>query len=150
MTRLPTRIDSATLPDFVRYVANRTIGYDDMLNDFYAAAQQNTSNYPPYNLIRTGEDTYEITMAVAGFRKDDIQIEVTDRELTIASCRAMNELPEGAEVIHQGLAMRDFTRTFKLVEYIEVKGASLQDGILSVQLERIMPDAVKPKLIEIR
>ena len=166
--RLPSlRINAASLPDFVRYVSDRTIGFDDLFASFegaHAHAFKPVGNYPPYNLIRTGEDSYEIIMAVAGFSKDQVEIRVVDRELTIQSLREgdgenttayptyreITRLPEGAEILHQGLAMRDFVRTFKLAEYIEVKGATLQEGILTVQLERVIPDSAKPRIIEVK
>lgn len=162
MSNLPRRIDAATLPEFVKLIKHSYIGLDDLMT----GAIQPASNYPPYNLIRTAEDNYEIVMAIAGFSREEIEIEVEDRELTIRSIRSdlhqgstyhpgatfreMNNLPEGAEILHQGLAMRDFSRTFKLVEYIEVTGAELKDGLLTVKLSRIIPDTAKPKLIEIK
>jgi molecular chaperone IbpA len=166
--RLPSlRINAASLPDFVRYVSDRTIGFENLFDHFetnHAQTFKPSGNYPPYNLIRTGEDTYEIVMAVAGFAKDQVEVRVADRELTIQSIREgdganttamptyreINRLPDGAEILHQGLAMRDFIRTFRLSEYIEVNGAILQDGILTIQLERIIPDSAKAKVIEIQ
>lgn len=149
MTRL-TRIDTTNLPDFIRNAANRTIGFDGMLDDYFFAANKTTTNYPPYNLVRTGEETYEITMAIAGFNKDEVKVEIVDRELMITGQKAVTVMPEGQEVIHQGLAMRDFARSFKLAEYIEVIGAKMEDGLLTVALERILPEAAKPKLIQIK
>lgn len=149
MTRL-TRIDTANLPDFIRNAANRTIGFDSMLDDYFYPVNKTLTNYPPYNLVRTGDETYEITMAIAGFNKDEIQVEVVDRELKITGNKSVTVIPEGQEVLYQGLAMRDFDRSFKLAEYIEVRGAKMEDGLLTVALERILPEAAKPKLIEIK
>jgi molecular chaperone IbpA len=149
MSNFPRRIDTANLPDFVRSVANRAIGFDSMLDDYFFVSEQQT-NYPPYNLVRTNSNAYEIMMAVAGFSKDEVNVQVVDRELLITGVKTSLREEEPEEVIHQGLAMRDFKRSFKLAEFIEVKGAKMEDGLLTVQLERIIPDAAKPKLIQIK
>ena len=146
-TRNTLSLNSSNLPAFVEMLGDRFIGLDGMYDQFSTAAK--TSNYPPYNLMRTGDDSYEIIMAVAGFSKEEIDIQVVDRELTIAGQKIHDELEEGVEFLHQGLAMRDFERSFKLVEYIVVQGATLEDGLLRIKLIRELPESAKPKQIKI-
>lgn len=125
-----------------------TIGYDrlarmlDDLSAFEAPA------YPPYNIEKLGEDEYRITMAVAGFSEDDLHIELKQNTLTIAGKKS--ERPESAgEVLHQGIASRAFERRFQLADFVEVRGASLENGLLHVTLKREIPEAMKPRTIAV-
>lgn len=146
LTKYP-RIDSTNVGDFWKFVSNNTIGSDYLVDGFNAA--RTVPNYPPYNLVRTGEDIYEITMAVAGFTRDDVRIEVNDRLLVIAGTKNHTETGEGWEFLVKGLALRDFRREFRLVEYMEVSGATMAEGILTILLKRELPEAAKPRLINI-
>jgi len=118
--------------------------------------QKAVSNYPPYNLKKVDENKYIIEMAVAGFSKHDIEIEIVDDKLTIkGKSEADSEFdPDGAEglygMLYQGLAMRPFTRTFTLADNVEIKGASLLNGVLKIVLEAIIPEHKKPTKIEIK
>lgn len=134
------------------------IGLDriaDRVTQLAQETQKAVSNYPPYNLKKVDENKYVIEMAVAGFSKQDIEIELADDKLTIkGKSEADGEFdPDGAEgipaMIYQGLAMRPFTRAFTLADNVEIRGAKLINGILKVGLEAIIPDHKKPQKIDI-
>ena len=124
------------------------IGFDRMarLADT-AAAATNNQGYPPYNIERTGEEDYRLTMAVAGFRADDIDITAQDNTLVITG-RVRQEAPQG-QVLHRGIAARGFERRFMLADHIVVEGADLRDGLLHVALKRVIPEALKPRRVAI-
>ena len=105
------------------------------------------TNYPPYDLLKLDDDTYKLSLAIAGFSKDDIDVSVDNGTLIIKG-----EIAEtaDAEVVHKGIAGRKFTRTFALGEYMEVVGAKLEDGMLHIDIERIIPEEKKPKAIKVR
>ena len=105
------------------------------------------TNYPPYDLLKMDEDTYQLSLAVAGFSKDDIDVSVDNGTLIIKG-----EIAEviDAEVVHKGIAGRKFTRTFALGEYMEVTGAKMEDGMLHVNIDRVVPEDKKPKAIKIK
>ena len=126
------------------------IGFDTMFDQLERRfANQVQNNYPPHNIIRTGENTYVIEIAVAGFGKDEVSVSLENNELSIKGEKA--EVDETAEIqyLHRGLASRNFVRVFPLAEHIEVKGAEIKDGILTVKLERIIPEELKPRIIEV-
>jgi len=112
----------------------------------------NTGNYPPYNIIEVDDDNYIIELAVAGFRKSDIAITTANNQLEITGLRGLSEGTEEEEItyLHQGISARTFRRSFALADYVEVKEAEITDGILSVTLERLVPESMKPKEIEIK
>ena len=127
-----------------------SIGFDQLVNEFFNEPSfVNTSGYPPYNISKDAEDVYEITLAVAGFKKADIDIELEDGTLKITG---KSEVLDGdnREWLHKGIAERNFVRTFKLAEYVEVKDAKLEDGILRISLFKNVPDAMKPQKISIK
>ena len=119
--------------------------FDRIVNQMDHAA---ATNYPPYNIIETGENTYEVQVAVAGFSQGDLEITVKDGELIITGEKS-ETLPEGHVVRHHGISARKFIRTFSLGDYVEVRTAIAKDGILTVKLERIVPESAKPKTIAI-
>ena len=126
------------------------IGFDTMFDKLERRfANQVQNNYPPHNIIRTGENTYLIEIAVAGFGKDEVSVSLENNELSIKGEKA--EVDETAEIqyLHRGLASRNFVRVFPLAEHIQVKGAEIKDGILTVKLERIIPEELKPRIIEV-
>ena len=126
-----------------------SVGFDNLVNEFFNEPQfTNATGYPPYNISKTEDDIYEITLAVAGFKKPDIEIELEDGVLKITGTSTILD-EEGVEYLHKGIAERNFVRTFKLAEYVEVKSAGLEDGILKVKLYRNIPDALKPQKIKI-
>lgn len=124
------------------------IGFDRMarLMDS-AAASTEASGYPPYNIERLGEDSYRLTMAVAGFRPDDIELVVKDNTLTVSGRVAQDA--STAEVLYRGIAGRAFERRFVLADHMAVEGADLQNGLLYVGLKRVVPEALKPRRIPV-
>ena len=143
MTAIVPRFDTAAL--------NRAlIGFDRMFDTFEARlANQITTNYPPHNIMKTGENTYSIELAVAGFAKNEINVSLDGNELTIKSESLTSEQDADIQYLHRGLSRRDFIRVFPLAEHIKVLGAEIKDGIITVKLERIVPEELKPRLIDI-
>lgn len=111
-----------------------------------AAASAEAPSYPPYNIEKTGDDTYRLTMAVAGFRPDDLEMVVKENTLTISG---RVQEPKQGEVLYRGIAGRAFERRFVLADHMVVEGADLQDGLLHVNLKRVVPEALKPRRITI-
>ena len=128
-----------------------TVGFDrlfstlDQLNGVDNAAP----SYPPYNIARTGENAYRISVAVAGFTDADLSIEAKENTLTIHGEKQTNDEEETGDVLYQGIAARAFERSFQLAEHVEVKGASLENGLLHVDLAREVPEALKSRAIPI-
>jgi molecular chaperone IbpA len=124
-----------------------TVGFDrlpDLLDD--VMRRESVDNYPPYDIEKTGENSYRITMAVAGFAPEDITVTAQPNLLVIAG-QKLNQ--DNVQYLHHGLAMRAFERRFSLDDYMEVKGASLEHGLLSLELAREVPEAMKPRTIQI-
>lgn len=138
MTHLRT-FDTSALANLNRAL----IGFDRIFNDRLAT----TSNYPPYNIVRYDESHYGLEIAVAGFTRDEITVEVNQDLLTIKGEKRREE--DKREYIHRGLAARDFEQNYTLAEYMVVQSASVQDGMLRIEIERVIPEALKPRLIEI-
>ncbi len=125
------------------------VGFDSMFDELMrVTAQQSNSNYPPHNVIRTGEDTVIIEVAVAGFAEGEIDISVDKRVLTISGAKKTEE-NSAWEYLHRGISSRDFRHAFTLAEHVEVKNAAIRNGILSVSLERQVPEEARPKSIAI-
>jgi len=138
-----TRIDPAAL--------NRAlIGFDRIFNDFeHRFSAQLNGNYPPHNVIKTGDTTYEIQVAVSGFEKHEVTVEVDQNQLIIKG-ESMTTAYPPEQYLHRGLATRDFVKSLQLAEFIEVTGANIKNGILSVYLEKIVPESLKPRQIPIK
>lgn len=129
-------------------VYRSTVGFDRLFNELFdGLSKAETSGYPPYNIEVLGENDYQITVAVAGFTEDELDIEVTDRSLKITGSR-QSESGE-RQYLHQGIAGRSFERRFQLAQHLKVRGASLQNGLLNIQLEREIPEAMKPRKVSI-
>ena len=127
-----------------------TVGFDrlfDMLDS--SGVETNGPTYPPYNIERTGEDAYRVTMAVAGFGKDDIDIVAKENVLTIKAEKQEEKADETREMLYQGIAARAFERRFQLADHVQVTGASLENGLLHIDLVREVPEAMKPRKITI-
>ena len=121
------------------------VGFDHLMNELDHVARHANDHYPPHNIIRTGENDYLIELAVAGFRRDELEIEVKDRTL-----RVMGEhKSQGRDYIHRGISTKKFQRTFRLSEYVQVSGADLVDGVLAVELKVVIPEEMRPRKIEI-
>ncbi|HWL83755.1 MAG TPA: Hsp20 family protein [Roseomonas sp.] len=127
-----------------------TVGFDRLFSMLdQASGVENGQTYPPYNIERTGENAYRITVAVAGFSEPELSLEVRENTLTIrGEKQARTDEAEG-QVLYQGIAARAFERRFQLADYVVVKGASLENGLLHVDLERQIPEAMKPRQIPI-
>lgn len=123
------------------------VGFDRLASLLEAATSEAAGGYPPYNIERTDENAYRIEMAVAGFRPEELNIEVKENLLTVQGRKTAND--DGRRYLHRGLAERNFERRFQLADYVVVTDASLADGLLSVSLKREIPEALKPRRVEI-
>ena len=127
-----------------------TVGFDRLFNMLDTLGQpEGGQSYPPYNIERTGEDAYRISMAVAGFSDEDISIEAHRNVLTVKGERAADANGEGSEVLYRGIASRSFERRFQLADHVEVVGANLKNGLLHIDLKRTIPEELKPRKIAI-
>jgi molecular chaperone IbpA len=133
-----------------------TIGFDNIFDHFERVLDGDvmnipTVNYPPYNIVRTGENTYDIELALAGFSKDDINVEYENNVLTVQSIkREETEKEINDAILHRGISKRMFTKSFTVADDVEVNGAELKDGLLRVSLERIIPESKNSRTIEIK
>jgi len=124
-----------------------TVGFDrlfSMLDGFESAP-----GYPPYNIERTGENAYRISVAVAGFGESDLSIESKENTLTIKGDKQSKDEKKSGEILYQGIAARAFERVFQLADYVQVKGAALENGVVNVDLVREIPEAKRPRQIPI-
>lgn len=127
-----------------------TVGFDRMFSLLDQASGVDVGNsYPPYNIERTGENAYRITVAVAGFTEKDLGIEVKENTLSIRGDRTVDGSAKPADVLYQGIAARAFERRFQLADHVEVRGAHLENGLLHVELVREIPEVLKPRSIPI-
>ena len=109
------------------------------------------SNYPPYNIRKSGKDKYAIEVAVAGFSKDDVEVEFEDKLLTVKTKKIDKTVEkDGSEIIHKGISQRSFSRSFTIADDVKVSGAELKDGLLTINCEKIVPEQKKKKLIPIK
>ena len=126
-----------------------TVGFDRLFTMLDSLAQpEGAQSYPPYNIERTGENAYRISMAVAGFDESELSIELNQHLLTVKGEKG-NENGEGSETLYRGIAKRAFERRFQLADHVEVTGASLKNGLLFVDLKRNIPEEMKPRKIAI-
>jgi molecular chaperone IbpA len=123
------------------------VGFDRLADLLDAASTETASGYPPYNIERTGENSYRIEIAVAGFKSKDLNIEIKENLLTVQGRKS--ETDDTRRYLHRGLAERNFERRFQLADYVIVTDAQLADGLLSLSLKRELPEALKPRRIEI-
>jgi len=135
-------IDPAHLANLSRAL----VGFDTIFNQ---QLQQANSNYPPHNIVKFSDSEYAIEVAVAGFSKEEITVEVDQDQLIVRGVQSGATI-EGKEYLHRGLASRDFEQTWTLAEYMEVKDAEVKDGMLVISIERIVPEALKPRNIKIK
>ena len=126
-----------------------TVGFDRLFSLLDSSAGTEAQTYPPYNIERTGENAYRITMAVAGFGEGDLAIEAKENTLTVKGDKKAETEPKEAEFLYRGIGARAFERRFQLADHVEVKGANLQNGLLHIDLVREIPDAKKPRAIAI-
>ena len=131
-----------------------SVGFDNLFDDFdriYKFNSESINHYPPYNIRKVNDTDYVIELAVAGFGKKDIKVKSQENTLTISSAKdEQNVLDKDESVLHRGISKRSFTRSFTIADDVIVKGADLKDGLLSVNLEKIIPDEKKPKIFDIK
>lgn len=128
-----------------------TVGFDRLFTmlDSIGQPEGGQTTYPPYNIERTGENSYRISMAVAGFSETEIDIEAHRNVLTVKGERTPEQNGEGSEVLYRGIAARSFERRFQLADHVEVNGANLKNGLLHIDLKRNVPEELKPRKIAI-
>ncbi len=131
--------------DFAPY-RRSTVGFDRLFN-LLESGMREDDGYPPFDIERQGEDSYRITLAVAGFRPDEIEIVAQQNQLTITGKRAEDK--DQGQYLHRGIAARPFERRFQLADFVEVRSASFDNGMLRIDLQRVLPEAMKPRKIEI-
>jgi molecular chaperone IbpA len=126
-----------------------TVGFDRLAQLLDSVTGEVDAPFPPYNIERLGENDYRITMAVAGFGSDDIKVDVKEGTLTVSGKKEETSESEGKEVLYRGIAARSFERRFQLADHVQVTGATLENGLLHVDLVREIPEAMKPRTIAI-
>ena len=146
MTQL--QIHTLDLPSFVNQIHRQAIGFDSLFEQLNRNfANSKSDNYPPHNVVKLDDNHYVIEVAVAGFAEDEIDVELKENVLTVKGEQVKKEAE--VEYLHKGISARNFVRTFPLAEHIEVRGASVKNGILAVALEQIVPEEQKAKKIQI-
>ena len=126
-----------------------SIGFDNLFDRLFDIDLESSNSYPPYNISKVDDNNYIIEMALAGFNKDDIEVELADSELTVRS-KKREDSNKDVNLIHQGISHRSFNRKFTLSEEILVKSAEMKNGMLIIKLEKFIPENKKPKLINIK
>ncbi|KKC41043.1 molecular chaperone [Devosia epidermidihirudinis] len=126
-----------------------TVGFDRVFNRLDNLVGQEAKTYPPYNIERTGEDAYRISIAVAGFSNGDIAIETKENSLVVKGAKPTEGGDKAREFLHRGIAERAFELRFQLADYVEVQGANLENGLLHLELKRELPESKKPRSIQI-
>ena len=131
-----------------------SVGFDNVFDHFERMFEDDfrisVPNFPPYNIVKTGKNTYDIELALAGYNKKDITIDFEDGILNIKSIKDEKEDKEDDGVIHKGIAKRYFSKSFTIADDVEIKGAELKDGLLKVSLEKIVPESKKARTIDIK
>ena len=140
---------SAFTPQDFQKMMGLTVGFDTFFDRLFDMDSTRDSGYPPYNIRKLNEVQYVIEVALAGFSKDDIEVEVTDGKLVIRSTEDKEGESQSDSFAHKGIAKRAFSRSFTLSDDIIVKGADLKDGMLNIELEKVIPEEKKPRLIPI-
>ena len=134
-----------------------TVGFDNVFDHFESMFDEGmfrmptATNFPPYNIVKTGEYTYDVELALAGFSKDDIEVHYENNMLTVKSKQKDKaEAKDSDGVIHRGISKRWFSKSFTIADDVEIKGAELKDGLLKVSMERIVPEGKKARTIEVK
>ena len=139
MINLPTRVFDP--------FKNMTVGFDDIFDQLSSLSQYEIPNYPPYNIKKVDKDKYQLDMALAGFSKDDVKVEIKENILTVS---ASSSDKEDDSFVHKGIAKRAFKRQWTLAEHLEVGDAKLKDGVLTVDMKLNLPEEKKPRTIKIK
>jgi len=137
-----------------------TVGFDNVFDHFERMFDDDSffrsptmSNFPPYNIVKTGKNTYDVELALAGFSKDDIEVQYEDNMLSVKSKEKdekSESKDENGDILHRGISKRWFSKSFTIADDVEVKGAELKDGLLKISMERIIPEGKAPRTIEIK
>ena len=132
-----------------------TVGFDNMFDHFESMFDGDVFsvpqvNFPPYNIVKTGDFTYDVELALAGYSKEDITVDYADNLLTVKSIKKSDESNAEEGILHRGIAKRYFSKAFTIADDVEVRGAELKDGILKISMERIIPEGKKPRSIDIK
>ena len=145
------------LPSIFNQLRPVSIGFDNIFDHFERMFDDGdeffrkpTAAFPFYNIVKTGDTTYNIEVALAGYTKKDVKVDYADNLLTIKSVKEVKDSKEKDGVIHQGIAKRYFSKVFTIADDVEIKGAELKDGLLKVSLNKILPEGKKPKTIEVK
>ncbi len=126
------------------------LGFDSLFDNFeHRFANQINNNYPPYNIVKHDENSYELEIAVTGFTKDEVTVEIDQNQLIVKGVRDKNS-DTTAEFLHRGLAFRDFTRSWTLAEHMEVDEGAIKNGVLTIAIKRVVPEALKPRVLKIK
>lgn len=126
------------------------VGFDRIFDDMERRfANSVSNNYPPYNISKVEENLYEIALAVTGFEKSEITVQMEQNELTVRGESKSSEEPSSVVYLHRGLALRDFERKFTLADHMKVNKAEIKNGVLTIQIEREIPEEMKPRLIDV-
>jgi len=142
-------VNTALTTDPFDRVKTYSIGFDRMFDRLLDDSLVTTTNYPPYNIVKIDDSNYTIEIAIAGFNKDEIEIETKENILSIRS-QSRPDGDDDKEYLHKGISNRAFKRTFQISDDVVVKGATFENGLLNVELERIIPEEKKPRLIKIK
>ena len=145
MNTLPRLLESADFAPLFK----TTVGFDRLMRMMERDLPRSTPAYPPYNIEKTGENEYRIAMAVAGFSMDDMDITVENNRLTVSGSKDKSDSDDGPSYLYRGIATRNFTQEFNLADHIEVKDATLENGMLVITLQREIPEDKKPRKIAI-
>jgi len=129
-------------------ISKFAVGFDNVFDELMRATSQQTTSYPPYNIVKLTEDKFAIELAVAGFKEGDISVSVERNQLFVKGEQAVN-LDQPVEYLHRGISARAFERSWTLADYVEVIDAQVRDGILTIALERKIPEEQKPKTIAV-
>jgi len=142
-------VNTTLLNDPFERVRTYSIGFDRMFDRLFDETYTSAPSYPPYNIVKTDDEHYAIQIAVAGFGKDDIEIESKENSLVIKT-KEKEDVKDETNYLHKGISNRAFTRSFTLSDDVVVKGATFENGLLNVELERIVPEEKKPRIIDIK
>ena len=150
-------INKLKLPSIFNQLRPVSIGFDNIFDHFEKIMDDSdeffrtpTATFPFYNIVKTGDTTYDIEVALAGYSKKDIKVDYADNLLTIKSIKEVNDSKESNGVIHKGIAKRYFSKVFTIADDVEIKGAELKDGLLKVSLNKILPESKKSRSIEVK
>ena len=132
-------------PAALAAMSKALVGFDR----YFTAPHHQNGNYPPHNIVKYDDTHYGIEVAVAGFTKEEVTVEVDQDQLTVTG-RKLNQVDDRFEYLHRGLAARDFEQSFTLAEYMEVRGAKVENGMLQIDIQRVVPEALQPRKIEVK